>query len=125
VRTRAQEYNRLAVGWAHDHLAAERARTEAVSLSPEVVAARRAELGPKVAASGNDPRKLVDLIYAEALAQTDCEACGYPTCRDYAGGLLAGDPETNKCEPGGGRSQRDIELILELRLPGLSGIPGT
>ncbi len=125
VRTRAQEYNRLAVGWAHDHLAAERSRTEAVSLSPEVVAARRAELAPKVAACADDPRKLVDLIYAEALAQTDCEACGYPSCRDYARGLLVGDPETNKCEPGGGRSQRDIELILALRRLDLPVVPDT
>ena len=83
--------------------------------SPEVVSARTAELTPKVAACGDDPRKLEDLLYAEALAQTDCEACGYPSCRDYARGLLAGDPDRGKCEPGGGRSKRDLELILELR----------
>jgi formate hydrogenlyase subunit 6/NADH:ubiquinone oxidoreductase subunit I len=116
VRGRAQEYNRLAAAWATDQRAAERARADEVVLAPEVIAARSAELAPKVTACGDDPRKLEDLIYAEALAQTDCEACGYPSCREYARGLLAGDPDHGKCEPGGGRSRRDIDLIVQLRL---------
>ena len=113
VKERATEYNRLAARWARDIGLPD--DSPAAVLAPEVVAAREAELAPKVAACGDDPRKLEDLLYAEALAQTDCEACGYPTCRDYARGLLAGDPQHDKCEPGGGRSERDIRLILKLR----------
>jgi ferredoxin len=112
VRTRAQEYNRLAVKWA-----ALRPRPddseEAVN-APAAVAARVVELHPRVAAAGDDPRKLEDLFYAEALAQTDCESCGYPSCRGYARGLLQGDPDPGKCEPGGARARRDVELIFQI-----------
>ena len=108
---RAEEYNRLAARWALDRLNRDDS-DEAVN-APEVVKARVVELSPKVASAGEDPRKLEDLIYAESLAQTDCEACGYDTCRGYARGLLAGDADLGKCEPGGGRSKRDAELIFQ------------
>lgn len=113
VRGRAQEYNRLAARWA-ETLRGRDDSEEAVN-APAVLDARRAELAPKVAAAGEDPRKLEDLLYTEALAQTDCESCGYPSCRDYARGLLAGDPDRGKCEPGGARARRDVELIFQIR----------
>ena len=41
----------------------------------------------------------------QALAQTDCEACGWPTCRAYADALIAGGRDPSfKCEPGGAQS---------------------
>jgi formate hydrogenlyase subunit 6/NADH:ubiquinone oxidoreductase subunit I len=113
VRARADEYNRLAVRWARERPRPD--ESESAINAPAAIEARAAELRPKVEAAGEDPRALEDLLYAEALAQTDCESCGYVTCRDYARGLLAGDDETDKCEPGGHRSARDARLILEIR----------
>jgi formate hydrogenlyase subunit 6/NADH:ubiquinone oxidoreductase subunit I len=113
VRSRAAEFNRLAARWARAAQAND--NSEAAALAPEAVKARVIELFPQVSAAGDDPRKLEDLLYAEALAQTDCENCGYASCRDYARGLLAGDPETGKCEPGGASAKRDIELIFQIR----------
>jgi NAD(P)H-quinone oxidoreductase subunit I len=113
VKERAEEYNRLAVRWVRD-VGVPDESPEKVN-APEVVAARSAELLPKVAACGDDPRKLEDLIYAEALAQTDCQACGYASCRDYARGLHAGDADYGKCEPGGSRAARDLRLIFQIR----------
>jgi NAD(P)H-quinone oxidoreductase subunit I len=113
VRNRAAEFNRLAARWARATRAND--HSEAAVLAPEAVKNRVIELFPQVTAAGDDPRKLEDLLYAEALAQTDCENCGYPSCRDYARGLLAGDPETGKCEPGGAVAKRDIELIFQIR----------
>jgi NAD(P)H-quinone oxidoreductase subunit I len=115
ARDRAQEHNRLAARWALADLA--RGPAQPID-DPAVVAARAAELAPKVAACGDDPRKLEDLIFAEALAQTDCQACGYPSCRDYARGMIAGDTDHGKCEPGGGRSARDLGLIFQIRRQG-------
>jgi formate hydrogenlyase subunit 6/NADH:ubiquinone oxidoreductase subunit I len=114
VRQRASEFNRLAARWALAARAGDEVARADQFLAPEVIRARGLELLPQVQAAGDDPRKLEDLLYAEALAQTDCESCGYPSCRDYARGLIAGDPDTGKCEPGGGRARRDIELILQI-----------
>lgn len=113
VQSRAAEYNRLAAMRAR---ALPRPDESAAAVNaPAVVQARIVELHPQVLAAGDDPRKLEDLLYAEALAQTDCENCGYPTCRDYAKGLLAGDPGHDKCEPGGARAARDVGLIFQIR----------
>ncbi|HEY0706601.1 MAG TPA: 4Fe-4S binding protein [Polyangia bacterium] len=113
VRQRADEYNRLAV--AHARSTPPRDDSEAAVYAPDAIAARRASLAPQVTACGDDPRKLEDLIYAEALAQTDCQDCGYESCRGYARGVLVGDPELGKCAPGGLRTRRDLELIVTLR----------
>ena len=113
VRQRAKEYNALAARWAEARL---RDDSDAAINDPAVVAAREAELAPKVKAAGDDPRQLEDLLYAEALAQTDCGACGYDTCRGYARAVLSGgDTDLGKCEPGGARTTRDLVLIARLR----------
>ncbi len=113
VRQRAQEYNTLAATWAMEDR--RRDDSEAAVNAPEVLKARVVQLHAKVMAAGDDPRKLEDLIHAEALAQTDCEACGFPSCRDYARALIAGDTEYTRCEPGGARSARDVRLIVQIR----------
>jgi NAD(P)H-quinone oxidoreductase subunit I len=114
VRDRAKEYNRLAARWALADLA--RDDSPAAVNAPAAVAARVAELHPQVSAASGNPRDMENLIYAEALAQTDCQACGYSSCRDYARALLdGGDTDYAKCEPGGARSQRDLELIFQIR----------
>lgn len=114
VRRRAQEYNALAARWAEARLYGD--SDEAVN-DPAIVAARTAELAPMVNAAGGDPRKLEDLLFAQALAQTDCGACGHDTCRGYARAILSGDETSfDKCEPGGSRARRDLQLIAKLRV---------
>jgi formate hydrogenlyase subunit 6/NADH:ubiquinone oxidoreductase subunit I len=116
VRNRAKEYNALAARWAEARLYGD---SDEVVNDPAIVAARVAELGPMVKAAGEDPRKLEDLLFAQALAQTDCGACGYDSCRGYARAILRGDEsDFDKCEPGGLRARRDLELIAKLRVAG-------
>lgn len=43
---------------------------------------------------------LADRIDA-LLPQTQCTRCGYPSCRDYASAVAAGEAEINQCPPGG------------------------
>lgn len=114
VRDRATELNALAARWAQDKLWAD--ESEEALMADDRVAARKAQLAPAVTAAGEDPTKLEDLLFAEALAQTDCQACGYESCRGYARGLIAGDPDFGKCEPGGVRTRRDLGLIFQIRL---------
>jgi NAD(P)H-quinone oxidoreductase subunit I len=114
VRQRALEYNRLAARWA---TARRDDDSRAALTAPEALAARRAELAPMVAAAGDDPQKLEDLFFAQALAQTDCGACGHDSCRAYARAVIRGDDRAlDKCEPGGRRAGRDLALLVELRL---------
>lgn len=113
VLRRAREYNALAARWAdlllHDD------SPESVN-APDVLAARAAELAPFVKAAGADPLMLENLVFAQALAQTDCGACGYDDCRGYARAVLSGeDTGLHKCEPGGPRTARDLLLITKLR----------
>ena len=117
-RRKAREYNVLATRWALEHGGGPRKAGGALEvIRPEVLAARAAELLPLVAPIKNDVKALEDLLYDQALAQTDCEACGWPTCRAYADAMLSGkDPELWKCEPGGAQSTRDMNLILHIRL---------
>lgn len=116
VLQRAREYNGLAARWAELRLCGD--APEVVN-APDIVAARRAELTPMVAAAGSDPGKLEDLLFAQALAQTDCGACGYPDCRSYARAVLRGDEAAlDLCEPGGPRTARDLVLITRLRQDG-------
>ena len=42
------------------------------------------------------------------LPQTQCTRCGYPSCRDYAVAIAAGEADINQCPPGG------TETILAL-----------
>ena len=71
-----------------------------------------------VKAAGADAQKWEDLLFAQALAQTDCGGCGYDTCRAYAKALLAGvDDDVSKCGPGGFRTTRDLGLLIPLRRP--------
>jgi NAD(P)H-quinone oxidoreductase subunit I len=113
VRERAQEYNRLAARWAQ--VRPPRDDSEEAVNAPEVIEARVKALYPKVQDSGEDARKLEDLLHAEALAQTDCQACGYESCRHYARGLIQGDTDYGRCEPGGSRSKRDAALVFQIR----------
>src|SRR5262245_16491126 len=118
VRRKGAEYNPVAIKWALKYGGVGGAKGGAHEVVKEEVIVKRAEeLAPLVKDAGNDVKKLEDLLYNQALAQTDCEACGWPTCRAYADAMIQGkDPEFFKCEPGGAQSTRDMNLILQIRL---------
>ncbi len=118
VRKKAREYNAIAFKWAYAHGGGGAKKGGAADVvKEEVIVARAKELEPMVKEAGNDVKKVEDLLYNKALAQTDCEACGWPTCRAYADAMIGGkDPEFFKCEPGGAQSTRDMNLIFQIRL---------
>lgn len=118
IRVKAREYNVLASTWALANGGGPK-KSGGIELviAEEVVVARAKELLPMIEPIKNDVRGLETLLYDQALAQTDCEACGWPTCREYADAMLLGkDTEFFKCEPGGAASTRDMNLILHIRL---------
>jgi len=46
------------------------------------------------------------------LPQTQCTRCGYPSCRDYAHALAAGEVGANRCPPGGMRTLNTLAALL-------------
>jgi NAD(P)H-quinone oxidoreductase subunit I len=117
-RMKAREYNALAVAWALANGGGPKKGGAVEELiKDDIVLARAKELAPLVEPVKNDIKGLEDLLYNQALAQTDCEACGWPTCREYADAMIKGkDTEFFKCEPGGAQSTRDMNLILHIRV---------
>jgi NADH-quinone oxidoreductase subunit I len=64
-------------------------------------------------AIGADKEKLAAIL-EEAQAGTDCGACTYPTCRDYADAMAAGkEKRLHMCEPGGAESARATHIIMD------------
>jgi formate hydrogenlyase subunit 6/NADH:ubiquinone oxidoreductase subunit I len=48
-------------------------------------------------------------------AQTDCGACGYPTCYDYTKAMASGqDFDASKCEPGGNEATADLGYAMDV-----------
>jgi ferredoxin len=48
-------------------------------------------------------------------AQTDCGACGYPTCYDYTKAMAGGaDYDPSKCEPGGAEATADLGYAMDV-----------
>lgn len=45
------------------------------------------------------------------LPQTQCTACGYPSCRDYAEAMAAGRAGLNRCPPGG---EATVQLLAKI-----------
>ncbi|HEX6837927.1 MAG TPA: (Fe-S)-binding protein, partial [Polyangia bacterium] len=73
-------------------------------------------LAPRAAAAAGDSAALTQLLVDEALARTDCGKCGHPSCRAYAEAIASGrERALGKCEPGGARATRDVQLIVQLR----------
>ncbi len=55
--------------------------------------------------------RLIDAI-DELLPQTQCRRCGYPSCRDYADALAAGQTSINRCPPGGDSTIGELAKLL-------------
>jgi ferredoxin len=48
-------------------------------------------------------------------AQTDCGACGYPTCYEYTTAMASGaDYDPSKCEPGGNEATADLGYAMDV-----------
>jgi hypothetical protein len=67
-----------------------------------------------VATPKGDVEKFARLL--ETLtAQTDCGACGYPTCYEYTTAMAAGaDYDPSKCEPGGNEATADLGYAMDV-----------
>ncbi len=59
------------------------------------------------------PASSVDCIDA-LLPQTQCIQCGFPSCREYAEALVAGQADLNRCPPGGTATVAALALALGL-----------
>jgi len=111
VRQRARAANPTAVRWSRVH---QEGGALAELLAHDAVRARVAELAPGVTTELG-PGALGAVIAGEALAKTDCGACGWPTCRAYAEAIAVGKERAlHKCGPGGAKATRDVHLIVEL-----------
>jgi formate hydrogenlyase subunit 6/NADH:ubiquinone oxidoreductase subunit I len=110
ARADAQRENPAAFAAALAQTLADHDGSLARVLDDEVVHARARELAARL--DGDFP----SVIKSEALARTDCESCGYPSCADYAQAIARGaDAQTWKCLPGAARATRDVELLVQLR----------
>jgi formate hydrogenlyase subunit 6/NADH:ubiquinone oxidoreductase subunit I len=67
-----------------------------------------------VATPKGDVSKFAQLL--ETLtAQTDCGACGYPTCLEYTTAMASGsDRDPSKCEPGGAEATADLGYAMDV-----------
>lgn len=55
------------------------------------------------------------LLLETLTAQTDCGACGYPTCLGYTTAMAGGaDMDPSKCEPGGAEATADIGYAMNV-----------
>ena len=63
------------------------------------------------------------LLLETLTAQTDCGACGYPTCLEYTTAMAGGaDMDPSKCEPGGAECRRRAEARPWWQRGGLAGL---
>lgn len=55
------------------------------------------------------------LLLETLTAQTDCGACGYPTCLEYTTAMAGGaDYDASKCEPGGAEATADLGYAMDV-----------
>lgn len=55
------------------------------------------------------------ILLENLTAQTDCGACGYPTCREYTDAMAEGkDYDPSKCEPGGAEATADLGYAMDV-----------
>jgi formate hydrogenlyase subunit 6/NADH:ubiquinone oxidoreductase subunit I len=70
--------------------------------------------GNVVATPKGDANKFA-LLLETLTAQTDCGACGYPTCLEYTTAMASGkDYDPSKCEPGGAEATADLGYAMDV-----------
>ncbi len=74
--------------------------------------------GSVVATPKGDVKKFASLL-ENLTAQTDCGACGYPTCNEYTTAMASGsDMDASKCEPGGAEATADLSYAMDVYFKG-------
>ncbi|GAC1352522.1 MAG: hypothetical protein NVSMB1_16240 [Polyangiales bacterium] len=80
-----------------------------VKLDPGKIGAIK---GNVLATPKGDVQKFA-LMLEQLTAQTDCGACGYPTCFEYTSAMAKGsDYDASKCEPGGAEATADLTFAM-------------
>lgn len=86
-------------------------KKEKVKVDP----AKAAKIKPNVIATPKGDVKKFAQLLETLTAQTDCGACGYPTCFDYSTAMASGaDMDPSKCEPGGAEATADIGYAMDV-----------
>jgi ferredoxin len=82
-----------------------------VQISPE----KMGKIKPSVVASPKGDVEKFARLLETLTAQTDCGACGYPTCYDYTKAMAGGaDYDASKCEPGGAEATADLGYAMDV-----------
>ncbi len=82
-----------------------------VQISPE----KMSKIKPTVVASPKGDVDKFARLLETLTAQTDCGACGYPTCYDYTKAMAGGaDYDASKCEPGGAEATADLGYAMDV-----------
>lgn len=82
-----------------------------VQISPE----KMGKIKPTVVASPKGDVEKFARLLENLTAQTDCGACGYPTCYDYTKAMASGsDYDPSKCEPGGAEATADLGYAMDV-----------
>jgi NAD(P)H-quinone oxidoreductase subunit I len=77
--------------------------------------AKAQKIKPTVLASPKGDVKKFASLLETLTAQTDCGACGYPTCIDYTTAMASGaDYDPSKCEPGGAEATADLGYAMDV-----------
>ena len=83
-----------------------------VTVSPEKAATIKTDIAAKAPKGKTDA---FAILLEQLTAQTDCGACGYPTCRDYTDAMAGGaDMDPSKCEPGGAEATADLGYAMDV-----------
>jgi formate hydrogenlyase subunit 6/NADH:ubiquinone oxidoreductase subunit I len=82
-----------------------------VQISPE----KMGKIKPNVVATPKGDVEKFARLLETLTAQTDCGACGYPTCYDYTKAMAGGgDRDASKCEPGGAEATADLGYAMDV-----------
>jgi ferredoxin len=82
-----------------------------VQISPE----KMGKIKPTVVATPKGDVEKFARLLENLTAQTDCGACGYPTCYDYTKAMASGsDYDASKCEPGGAEATADLGYAMDV-----------
>ncbi len=82
-----------------------------VQIAPEKIE----KIKPSVIATPKGDVEKFARLLETLTAQTDCGACGYPTCYDYTKAMAGGaDYDASKCEPGGAEATADLGYAMDV-----------
>ncbi len=82
-----------------------------VQISPE----KMGKIKPSVVATPKGDVDKFARLLETLTAQTDCGACGYPTCYEYTTAMAKGaDYDPSKCEPGGAEATADLGYAMDV-----------